>query len=739
MKKTLLTHSSSGLSRHAWRALLGLGLAATLGTSPALAAPLAAPASKPVVAAEVDRVVTGDEQILTNDTYHNLTIKAGATLEIYGEVTITGTMTVETGGTLNCAGFQGGVVKGPGAFVLEDEATLIIRSAEGIAATGQNTGIIQTTARSFSSKAAYAYLVPPFFILETPPVTGTGLPAEVALLLIGPDISSISARQQKPADSPFAILLSKDVKVSTGVVMASADLYLNEHQLTLLSTKDVTAEILPVNFFADFEGEVIGSTVVAQKYIDAATPIGYHHLSSPVQDAPFKALESGGNFKAILNSAYNSAEKPGALEEFPNVFGYDERRLATANESYGQTFSRGWFSPTESSMEEGRGYSVNIRRGQTLKFAGAVNNGPVGPLTLTRGDEEDSGWNLLGNPYPSSIDWYAADQLGVIPGGMERSAYIYSPTSQYGGTYRTYFNNGDGTSFGDPMIAPGQGFFTRLFNDNSSVELTFTNEIRGAFNFEPTELQASLPKLTQRTTAKRITSPTQPYVQLELKTASGLADPTYVYFQAKATAAVENNYDAPKLRNVGAASLFTMVGAKELAVNGQAPLAGLAVSIPVGVAAGAGTYTLRAEKILNFAGAQPVSLVDNVTGKTTDLRQQPEYTFTLDKAFSGHRFNLVFGASSVTGNRDAVKSAQVALYPNPARTAFELQIPVVTGGKIVKARLYNQLGQCVQTRSLPMTSQGAQGSFDVRSLARGVYSLQLEIGTTLLTKRVVLE
>ncbi|MBG8553040.1 T9SS type A sorting domain-containing protein [Hymenobacter guriensis] len=739
MKKTLLTHSPSGLSRHAWRALLGLSLTATLGATPALAVTTPTTISKPLVGIEEDRVITGDEQILTDETYHDLTIAAGATLELYGKLTITGTMTVEAGGTLNCAGFQGGLVKGPGAFVLADEATLVIRSTEGIAATGQNSGIIQTAARSFSSKAAYVYLVPPFFILDTPPVTGTGLPAEVAILIIGPDISSISARQQKPADSPFAILLSQDVKVRTGVLVASADLYLDDHQLTLLSTKDGTAEILPANLFADLEGEVIGNTVVAQKYIDAATLIGYHHLSSPVQDAPFKALESGGNFKAIFNSAYNSAEKPGGISPFPNVFGYDESRLATPNESYGQTFSRGWFSPTESSMEEGRGYSVNIRRGQTLKFAGAVNNGPVGPLTLTRGDEEDSGWNLLGNPYPSSIDWYAADVLGVIPGGMERSAYIYSPTSQYGGTYRTYFNNGDGTSFGDPMIAPGQGFFTRLFNDNSSVELTFTNEIRGGFNPEPTELQAGLPKLTQRTTAKRTTSPTQPYVHLELKTTSGVTDPTYVYFQAKATAAVDNNYDAPKLRNVGTASLYTMVGTKELAVNGQAPLTGLAVSIPVGVSAGAGTYILRAEKILNFAGAQPVSLVDNVTGKTTDLRQQPEYTFTLDKAFSGHRFNLVFGASSVTGTRDKVQSAQVALYPNPARTSFELQIPVITGGKTVKATLYNQLGQRVQTRSLPMTSQGAQGSFDVRGMARGIYSLQLEIGTTLLTKRVVLE
>ncbi|QIX61225.1 T9SS type A sorting domain-containing protein [Hymenobacter sp. BT18] len=743
MKKTLPTNGRTGLSHYAWRSLLGLSLVTTLGLAPAAGAastPGSAAASRTL--AETDLLVDSDMTLSYAGApdgayaFHNVTVTNGARLTVEWGVTVavSGKMTVEAGSSLECQG----LVYGPGSFVLADGAQLAIYGTEGIAAEGQNSGVIQTATRSFSDLASYVYAVPPVFVVDSPPVTGSGLPDQVEFLVIGPDLSS-SARQQKPNDSFFALLLSKDVKVRSALGLFSADLYLNEHTLTLLSTEKQTAEVALLDLFEGFTGEVIGSTAVMQKYLSAPTAIGYHHLSSPVRQAPFSSLNTGGNFKGIFNATYNSAAKPAAVTPFPNVFGYDDSRRSTPNESYGQGFSRGWFSPTGGNMEDGRGYSVNISRGQTLKFSGELNGGDVGPIELISGDQEDGGWNLLGNPYPSTIDWSLAVPNEVIPPGMDASAYIFTPTSRYGGTYRTYFNNGDGTEFGDPSIAPGQGFFTRLLNQNDSRELTFTDALRSfSAGLGTTELRAGQP-FGYKSVVKKKAAPTVPYVQLELKSAGGAQDAAYVYFQPNATATVENRYDAPKLRNLGEASLFTLVGTQELAVNGQAPLAGSAISIPVGLSAAAGTYTIQAGQLLNFASGQSVELIDNATGSTIDLRQQPAYTFTLDKAFSGQRFNLRFGANSVTGNHDAVKSAQVALYPNPARTSFELHIPVVAGGKTVKASLYNSLGQRVQTKLIPMTANGAAASFDVQQLARGVYSLQLEIGASRLTKRVVVE
>ncbi|WP_022826272.1 CARDB domain-containing protein [Hymenobacter norwichensis] len=91
----------------------------------------------------------------------------------------------------------------------------------------------------------------------------------------------------------------------------------------------------------------------------------------------------------------------------------------------------------------------------------------------------------------------------------------------------------------------------------------------------------------------------------------------------------------------------------------------------------------------------------------------------------------------VLATHNEVLAATVVLYPNPAHQAFTLVVPAGSLGS-ASATLMNALGQVVQTRQLHLPAAGGTTEFDVRGLAAGVYSLQLQTGETRVVKRVVI-
>jgi hypothetical protein len=92
----------------------------------------------------------------------------------------------------------------------------------------------------------------------------------------------------------------------------------------------------------------------------------------------------------------------------------------------------------------------------------------------------------------------------------------------------------------------------------------------------------------------------------------------------------------------------------------------------------------------------------------------------------------------VLTTRNEALAATVGLYPNPTHQAFTLALPVGPLNS-ASATLRNALGQVVQTRQLHLPAAGGTTEFDVRNLATGVYSLQLETGEMRVVKRVVID
>jgi hypothetical protein len=632
-------------------------------------------------------------------TYNNITITSTGVASFNGPVQVNGTLTVQQGGVLSTQGVLATSclpITGPGSFMLMPGATLRICNPDGIAATGATGAIQLTGTRTYANDATYEY------IGGEAQLTGTGLPSRIRALTVN--------------NAAGLTVNNGGVGVAQTVALTNGNLNTSSTQmLTLLSDAAAgTALVVNTNGF-------VNGPATMQRAINPSfnAGLGYRHYSSPVSNTTLADI--GNNtpgFSPIFNQAYNT--QGNTVTPFPNIFGYNEQRV-TSSANTVTAFDQGFFVPQASDpMGVLLGYTVNINASQTVDLMGTLNNGAVSRTGLTRGAQPQSGWQLLGNPYPSPIDFSRTG--GTTRTNLDDAVYVYQSTGQYAGYYRSYVNG-----IGDPQVVAMQGFFMRVTNPGTPGSLALNNASR----ITTFDLTHSFGR----------TNETRPLVRMRLQSSSPLIDETTVYFEQGATAGFDSRFDAYKLPNSTGLNLSSIITGNELSVNGLAPLATAPVLVPLNVGLpAAGTYTLNAVDLLNFGGGTQVFLLDTQTGARINLSQQPTYTFTSQVTSLPGRFVLSFGpAQNPTSTTSAALADMVQLFPNPAHASFTLLLPAEMGRAAVTARLFNPLGQLVTERSLSVTAAGASSQFDVSGLAPGVYSLRLTGGPAAVVKRVVVE
>ena len=181
----------------------------------------------------------------------------------------------------------------------------------------------------------------------------------------------------------------------------------------------------------------------------------WHFISSPVANQAIESfIPTEENYDFYSWSEYNS------------TWNNQKKDNSTANDFY--TYNGFDFA-------KGRGYLVAYENEGYKKFLGTLNNGDVTyPLSCsTDGEfviEKYTGFNLLGNPYPSYIDWEAEgwtrDMLEL------QTVWIYDDDVN---NYITYTLGGVATNGGSQYIAPCQGFFVKA---KTPGDFVMTNDIR---------------------------------------------------------------------------------------------------------------------------------------------------------------------------------------------------------------------------------------------------------------------
>ena len=122
-----------------------------------------------------------------------------------------------------------------------------------------------------------------------------------------------------------------------------------------------------------------------QRYLSSG---GYKYFSSPFQAATVNEFADDINLAAASTTFYR----------------YDENRLV------GGLPATGWvnYKVTTNVLDPLAGYAVNCGLPavtNTVDITGVVNNGPMSVSLYNHNQIYTNGFNLVGNPYPSPIDW----------------------------------------------------------------------------------------------------------------------------------------------------------------------------------------------------------------------------------------------------------------------------------------------------------------------------------------------
>lgn len=257
---------------------------------------------------------------------------------------------------------------------------------------------------------------------------------------------------------------------------------------------------------------------------------------------------------------------------------------------------------------------------------GSLNTGAFGSAgNMTRtGTGDFAGFNYVGNPYPSFINWDAA---GWTKTNINTAIYL-----ENSGNWAIYLNPGPPVNSGSNIIAPGQGFFVHVTDGNTNGTLIMDNAVR------------------THTSAPFLKSSTTEYVKL-IVTGNDRSDETVIRFDDSATPLFDGQFDAAKLgaSDINFPQIYSICD-RNLAYN-AAPKANL---VHLGFNAGvSGNYTLS---INDIDGISYVSLEDTQTGIFTNLLNN-SYSFSYSPGDNEQRFVLHFNPNvsvDESGNSPAI-------------------------------------------------------------------------------------
>ena len=509
-----------------------------------------------------------------------------------------------------------------------------------------------------------------------------------------------------PATVAHALTLTGGLAVAAG------------QPLTLLSNAGGTAYV--VN-----SGGAVTGTATVQRYITPGNPgLGYRHYSAPVTNTTVGDLATS-TFAPVFNAAYNTSPTPGTTTPFPTVYGYNQAQYESSPATaITLDFDKGFYSPAGpgDAWPSGTGFTVNLGGSELVDFVGTLANGDISTPGQGRSAKANAGWQLLGNPYPSPLDWDQVVATGLA--GMAPTLYVYRSSGQYAGNYASYLR-GQATNGGTNVVPVAQGFFVRTAAEGATGTINFTNSQRIT-----TDAQASF----QRTSADL-----RPQLLLELSNEK-LASQAAIYFENGATAAFDTDFDAPALPLSNGLLLASETGADALAINGQPALSGAISTVPLRLAvATAGTYTLRAANLANLPAGYHAYLRDATQNTYTDLAATPSLALSLAGGTASGRFAVLFTNASPLATAPTALAALATVFPSPAQNTATLVLPrALRGNAESTVQLLNTLGQVVLTRTLPPGGADAL-ELPLTGLAAGIYTVRATTVAGQVAKRLVVQ
>ena len=421
-----------------------------------------------------------------------------------------------------------------------------------------------------------------------------------------------SSAQQISGTSTFNILridntagvavYNGTTNITTRLEIESGNFY-TENKLTLISNASKTASI------GEIKGSLTGQ-ITAQRHIPSTTTVEWRHIVSPIASS------------TLEHYLYNASTYPGGILQwgFPgsNVPGFNGNSSYYFSESAAGgsgTWSDGWKPATNINMGNSYDQAFTYYCGGSsypLYDLASTGNPNMGTITMNNlsmtGSNTSTGWHMIGNPYPSAIDW---SSVGLI--GVDATAYIFT-----GGGWLA-------SSLISNEIANSQGFFIRVNNAVNSI--TFE---------EADKVNTDAPFRKNRQTYDRIKLSAK-NLKTEKSTLSALD------IHPNSTSSFDSKYDAYIVGNSGGVPELGFISDSQKLQVSTIPFEKSIEIIPMYFDGnGLGDFEIRLEEFNHIDVC--VLLEDMQNGQIVSIVKDTIYRFTSFGVDDSNRFRLILFA-----------------------------------------------------------------------------------------------
>ena len=519
-------------------------------------------------------------------------------------------------------------------------------------------------------------------------------------------------------------------------------------------------------------GSIIGNVTV-QRYIPGGTR-GYRLLSSPVNTG---TTDVNGNtiysINYLQNSTYVSGTGfsvtyPGGFSNTgnPSMYLYREN-LAPTNSSFLTSNYRGIQSISASpnylinldtqgdlgstgyyDIPVGSGYLYFFRGGAgtvnpyssssspataTLSATGTLNQGSItfkhwytgtSGLMYTTTSGNYNGFNLVGNPYASTIDLEGFNNGGITANNVSQFVYQYNPAKKTYGVYTVGSisasnPNGITTNGASRYIASGQGFFVIALGTGAT--LTFNESCKLP------STQIALSNLLMSKSAIAAVAPR--YLRLQMALDTNDEEETVISFNDKAKTSYVFNEDAIYRQGSNKVSLSSLSSDNQKIAINTMPLntKGVAVRINIGAAVN-GTYSLSMNSVEGIPELYDIWLMDAYKKDSVDMRHNKTYLFDVVRtdtaSYGAYRFKLIMRQNpalayhllNFTASKSTGKQVQLAWVTEHEANYTNFTVERSTDG----GTTYTIVG------GVPSTSAGAYSLLDKNPGENNLYRLKQE-------------
>ena len=385
-----------------------------------------------------------------------------------------------------------------------------------------------------------------------------------------------------------------------------------------------------------------------------------------------------------------------------------------------------WTNGTET-MVLGKGYierglnnaPLNSPVNFTSTFIGVPNNGIIttpisrgtyntvgsypSPYSPTNATQDDDNWNLLGNPYPSSISadaFLAANSSnldgfvkiwlhGIAPSTTASDPFYNNYSYNYDpNDYLTYNLSGPSTpGVFDGYIGAGQGFITRMSatSASTSTNAVFNNSMRSK-TYRNDQFY--------RNTNNNVNALPQGRIWIDLVSATASSSTLIAYVNG-ATNGKDQMYDAQANLKANFSIYSLLEGYDRHIIQGRSLPFDQNDQVPLAIKISSnGNYTIAIKDVDGFFSdsSQSIYLEDKQTNFIHDLRSAPYY-FTSTSGEFADRFVLRYTNQTLGNDQFEVSDNSVKIY------ASDNSIVINSFIEPIKAyEIYNVLGKTLVSK-----------------------------------------